>query len=173
MNLVTTQQPHLDEDVLSTMRMAKFNPDEGMSVSPAIKAKCSAALSQMNAYLAPPEDRWILGRVATMLAHYWVGALPESVGAMVAEDWVKVLTRRPAWAVERAIDEWIAEKTRRPTPAEISQRAFQFASTAYRQHDQLVAVVEAKEKPRRKKSTADIQEISKLVDEMKANLSAA
>jgi len=173
MNLVTTQQPRLDDDVLSTMRLAQFNPDEGMSISPATKAKCEAALTQMNTYLSPPEDRWILGRVATLLAHYWVGALPESVGAMVAEDWVKVLTRRPAWAVEKAIDEWVAEKNRRPTPAEIGQRALQFAATAFRQRDQLVAVLSSKEKPRRKKKQADIKKISKLVEEMKANLSAA
>lgn len=64
----------------------------------------------------PPD---VLERLRTVLGLFWQpGDGPRAEAARLVE-WDRALSRLPGWAVQRALDRWVVEGTRRPAPAEI------------------------------------------------------
>lgn len=90
----------------------------------------------------PATPKWITGRVASIMLHYYVADLPPHFQKAIASDWVEELIGYPAWAIKAAFAWWISREnkknTRRPIPGEITEYA----------HNELVAarVAEAKVK---------------------------
>lgn len=67
---------------------------------------------------------WIGGAVFTLLQHYWRPDDPLEVTAAIAKDWVDILEPFPQAALEHARKSYLqAQPNRRPTPADIRNRA--------------------------------------------------
>jgi len=73
---------------------------------------------------APAED-WLKGRIATLLAHYFVATAHESVNAMIAQDWLDSLAPLPKTAIAEACAWWRDNETRKPKPADIRKKAIE------------------------------------------------
>ena len=61
----------------------------------------------------------MMGRIATMLAHFYVSPLSEAEMSAVASDWAEALREFPQWAIAEACSEWLRTQERKPTPAAI------------------------------------------------------
>lgn len=73
---------------------------------------------------------WIVGRVQTLLSHYFQPDHPMDVQDQALVDWVKALSPFPASSIERACADYLCNQPRRrPTPADIRG----LAETASRQ----------------------------------------
>lgn len=67
---------------------------------------------------------WIVGRVYTLLAHYFRHDEPPELSAALGRDWVRCLDGIPKKYIEQACIKYLQEEPRRkPTPGEIYQRA--------------------------------------------------
>jgi hypothetical protein len=63
---------------------------------------------------------WLLGRVATLLSHYWRDDDPEHLAAATATDWADVLDGMPEQAISKACLAYLKDEPRRkPTPGAI------------------------------------------------------
>jgi len=60
-----------------------------------------------------------MGRVATMLSHFYVSPMSEAEARAVANDWADALGEFPQWAVDEACRDWLRNHTRKPTIADI------------------------------------------------------
>lgn len=84
-------------------------------------------MTQCAALKTPATPQWIAGRVATMLAQYFTGNLPEQMVEAIADDWNEELKGLPAWAVAMAVRWWMGKENknrhRKPLPGDIAQRA--------------------------------------------------
>jgi hypothetical protein len=74
--------------------------------------------------LSYPERRekreWLLGRVATLLSHYWREDDPAHLAAATARDWADVLDGMPQDAISKACLAYLRDEPRRkPTPGAI------------------------------------------------------
>lgn len=71
--------------------------------------------------LSPADEDWINGRVATLLVHYYVPNVPHELQVMALEDWIRILSPFPQWAIEAAVDEWLNRPGRqKPMPGDIA-----------------------------------------------------
>ncbi|MGY0793163.1 hypothetical protein ACW7BJ_27670 [Azospirillum argentinense] len=77
-------------------------------------------LPALEDYLRPANDTWIDGRIVTLLSHYYVPNVPFDVQVAAHEDWVRLLSPFPQWAIEAAVDEWLSRPGRqKPMPGDI------------------------------------------------------
>lgn len=101
-----------------------------MRCSGAFKAQRIATIKEAEEVLAtcdrlaiPAPGRWISGRVATLLSHYFVSASDERVMSAIAEDWVETLKDYPAWAIQNACRWWMSAENqyrhRKPLPGDV------------------------------------------------------
>jgi hypothetical protein len=60
-----------------------------------------------------------MGRVATLLSHFYVSQMSEHEARAVAQDWADALLEFPQWAVDEACREWLRTQERKPTIAGI------------------------------------------------------
>jgi len=67
----------------------------------------------------PVARKWLMGRVATLLSHFYVSPMSEHEAKAVAEDWADALGEFPQWAVEEACREYLRTQDRKPTIAAI------------------------------------------------------
>ncbi|WP_085552254.1 hypothetical protein [Azospirillum agricola] len=75
----------------------------------------------LEAHLEPADGQWINGRVAALLAHYYVPDMPMALQVATLGDWITLLSRFPQWAIEAAVDEWLDRPGRqRPMPGDIA-----------------------------------------------------
>lgn len=58
-----------------------------------------------------------------LLSHYYQPEVPAGVDELAMADWISVLGDLPQEAVTGAIQEWLRDETRRPTPAGIRKLA--------------------------------------------------
>lgn len=67
-----------------------------------------------------------MGRIASLMVHYYIPNIPDVMQEAVAADWSRALAGKPAWAVARAVDWWLSaanERRRiRPVPGDIEAR---------------------------------------------------
>lgn len=84
-------------------------------------------MTQCAALKTPATHSWIAGRVATMLAQYFTGNVPEQMVEAIADDWNQELKGLPAWAVSMAVRWWMGagnkHRHRKPLPGDIAERA--------------------------------------------------
>ena len=66
-----------------------------------------------------PTQKWLGGRIATLLSHYYVVSSSQALNTAIASDWLDALQGIPQGFIERAIKQWRNEQTRKPTPADI------------------------------------------------------
>lgn len=85
----------------------------------ATMAEAQAIMAQCETLRRPVDRRWLMGRIATLLSHFYVSPMSETEARAVAQDWANALTEFPQWAVEEACDEWLRTMDRRPTIAGI------------------------------------------------------
>jgi len=73
---------------------------------------------------APAPKRWVQGRVAALLSHYFVASTDACVIEMMAEDWWRILSGNPAWAIANACIWWLGPENekhdRKPLPGDIA-----------------------------------------------------
>lgn len=133
-----TQEPQLTAETLRMLKDRRFNGDYPPVLSDTDRARVAGEITQINDYLAPASSDWILARVATALAHYYVNDLPEYVQMGIAADWLIIMQKHPAWAVEKAFLDWVEnEEKRKPTPAGITKKAAALAHKMYRRRDRM------------------------------------
>lgn len=124
--------PEMDENTRGLLQAVGRNPERAAALGEDTRIKLRLLQNRFGEYLLPGSSRWILGRVLTALSHYFVAGNPEALSKAIAADWVNVLSKRPAWAVNKAFDQWIEdEPSKRPSPGAISKLAHTFAATAY------------------------------------------
>ncbi len=117
-------------------------PWELPAVTGADREAAKAALPAFDAYLAPPEPRWVMGRIATLLSHYFTNQMSDSLAAGVAQDWAALLDGLPKSAIEQAALKWLRTETRRrPGPGDIRELALQIAGKQMQQRDRLRMIV--------------------------------
>lgn len=84
---------------------------------------------------------WILGRVATLLCHYWRDDDPSELNEALGRDWADILEGMPQDVINRACVEYLRlDARRKPTPGAIYALARAFMPP--------VAVVAARSTPR-------------------------
>ncbi|HEX6972701.1 MAG TPA: hypothetical protein VF234_10830 [Limnochordia bacterium] len=105
-------------------------------------AEARQALYEHDRWLAPAKPERIAARVATLLAHYWVGQMPASLQTAVASDWIEDLREFPAHVIDEAARKWRRMETRRPTPAAVRDLCQRIVATHRRHRDQLRQLVE-------------------------------
>lgn len=76
----------------------------------------------------PAPDTWVIGRVLSLLSHYYVSAEDERATKAKAKDWGDILRGYPAWAINNAAQWWMSmenpERKRKPLPGDIQERAY-------------------------------------------------
>jgi len=106
--------------------------------------------------MKPAGREWTSGRVATLLASYFVSQLPANIQAAIAEDWLAELQSFPAWALQEACRWWLSadnpERKRKPHPGDIAARA--------RQETLIVRLADERlnDLPKRKQAKRDTKE---------------
>lgn len=85
------------------------------------------ATADLVAWLSKPAPRnWLLGRIATLLSHYFVASTDNRIVEAMADDWAAIIGKHPAWAVSDACRWWIGADNPRhkfkPLPGEIDDR---------------------------------------------------
>lgn len=89
-------------------------------------AMAAEALFTARRLAKPASEKWIAGRISTMMVQYFAAALPPDVQAIIASDWIAELRGKelPGWAIQKAVRWWMgAENTKRhqkPMPGDIS-----------------------------------------------------
>jgi len=73
-----------------------------------------------------------MGRIATLLSHFYVSPMSETEARAVAQDWADALLEFPQWAVDESCREWLRAQERKPTIAGIRKLCQQhFAVVEY------------------------------------------
>lgn len=168
--------PFLDDHLLGMLRDKRFDGDSPPAISDPTRTRCRALLAEYDEYLLPGSERWILSRVATAFGHYFAVQASGALEKGVARDWLAVLGKRPAWAVDKAISEWVEdEPSKRPTPAAIGNRAIHLAELTYERRNRLEHCLRAARRigeidhddaeRRRPKTDSEKAQIRKLVEE--------
>ncbi|QCO00513.1 hypothetical protein D3093_35295 (plasmid) [Azospirillum argentinense] len=71
-------------------------------------------------HLRPADGPWVNGRCAALLSHYYVPDVPFELQVAALEDWVRLLSPFPKWAIQAAVDEWLSRPGRqKPMPGDI------------------------------------------------------
>jgi hypothetical protein len=98
------------------------------------RGQISRHLDVLEVWKKPLPSDEIVGRVVTMMQHYYT---PESYLSIRREqyiDWGELLQEVPGFAFTAACGEWIKRHTRRPTPADILKLAEQLAGSELREY---------------------------------------
>lgn len=70
---------------------------------------------------------WVLGRIATLLSHYWRDDDPSELTEAIARDWADILEGLPQDAISKACTAYLrSEPRRKPTPGAIYAMARDF-----------------------------------------------
>lgn len=70
---------------------------------------------------------WVLGRIATLLSHYWRDDDPSELTEAIARDWADILEGLPQDAIGRACMAYLRNEPRRkPSPGAIYALAREF-----------------------------------------------
>lgn len=89
------------------------------------------ALERANQVYPEATKKWLGGRVATLLAHYFVVSADETLNTAIAVDWLESLRDIPQDFVRRAIEHWRDNETRKPKPADIRLLAKRLGGKEY------------------------------------------
>ena len=96
-------------------------------------------LSDLEYELQPAERSWIVARVITLLAHYWMPDMDETLQQAVGSDWANILGSLPRHAIESGCISYASTSTRaRPTPGQILELAQATVAARIRDRDRLV-----------------------------------
>ena len=114
---------------LASVTRTTRNSDSGENLMPKLNSSSTAegvdprdlasAYRSLNEFLAPGSPEEITAEVMALLSHYFMPDLPAAVHSRVLEDWCEIFSTVPLWALQKARMEWLAEESRRPTPADI------------------------------------------------------
>ena len=108
-----------------------------------LRTKAQRALADLDHRLRPADRNWISGRIAALLAHYWMPDMPERMQEAVARDWTDVLGHLPREAIEAACRDYLARDRRtRPVPGEILALAETHIGGDLRNRDRLRACLD-------------------------------
>lgn len=70
---------------------------------------------------------WVLGRIATLLSHYWRDDDPSELTEAIARDWADILEGMSQDAISKACTAYLRNEPRRkPTPGAIYELAREF-----------------------------------------------
>ena len=71
--------------------------------------------------IAPARKSWILNRVSSLLAGYYVPDISEEAQSIIFSDWVGILADMPEWAITNACQSWQTgdDRRKRPQPGDI------------------------------------------------------
>jgi len=98
-------------------------------------------LPKYDAYLTPARGDETAARVTVLLSHFFVVDLPPAAHAALLRDWLRALADLPLWAIDGACNRWIAERDRRPAPANIRALALEACADASRERDRLRQII--------------------------------
>ena len=71
--------------------------------------------------------QWVLGRIATLLAHYWREDDPAELNEALGRDWADILEGLPQDAIAKACTAYLrGEPRRKPTPGAIYAMAREY-----------------------------------------------
>lgn len=131
---------------------------------------------QVTELTTPASRKWISGRVATLLSHYFVSSVPSDVMAAMAEDWINELKTLPPWAIQKACRWWMSndnpERRKKPLPGDIAAQARRelgpvaCAEVALKRFERANAPVRAAQQPTPSKNQSPSAESKARVAEM-------
>lgn len=111
---------HVTPDEAAAM-MRSLTPFRGMR--PATEVEADETLSAIEAMRTPATAKWLNGRIATLLAHYYVANMDPKMMEAVADDWHHALKGFPAWAIANSCRFWLSAANDRhrskPMPGDI------------------------------------------------------
>lgn len=91
--------------------------------------------------VSPEKSQWIVGRVTTLLSHYFQPDQPADVGDMALKDWAVMLAPFSQKAIASACEGYLREQPRRrPTPGDIRNRAIAWAAKNSAKPDDRIAL---------------------------------
>lgn len=99
--------------------------------SPTLTSRQTTALRlTVDRLSSPATEKWVRGRIFTLLSHYFQVDRREELEAAIADDWtgaIMVDPCPPAWAINAACVAWLGSKDsrRRPMPGDIRALAFE------------------------------------------------
>jgi len=100
-------------------------------------------LERLDAEIVPCTTEWLSGRIATLLAHFYVADTDPMFNRAVAGDWLKAMSGLPQYAVAEACERWLKEKTTKPKPADIRQLSISIVGKPWIWQQRLREVVAA------------------------------
>lgn len=72
----------------------------------------------------PAPKTWVQSRIVALLSHYFIASTDARVIEIMAEDWWRVLSGNPAWAIANACVWWLGGENQRhdkkPLPGDIA-----------------------------------------------------
>ena len=86
---------------------------------------------------ATPSKEWLGGRIASLLALYFVANANEALNTSVALEWLEALQHLPQDCINRACGKWRDTEGRKPKPADIRQSAKRIAGDDFIAYERL------------------------------------
>jgi hypothetical protein len=147
-----------------------------------------AALAQLEGFLAPADEGWILSRVLVLFSHYPDRRFTPEIEEAIAADWAEDLAGYPRWAIDQAARSYRRNPDNRwrPTPGVFLALVDELIGSAPRERDRLRQVLALgppepaidqptrKARPeRRPPSAAELAAVSEMMQKIRDNSAAA
>ena len=107
------------------------------------------ALTVLEAGMTPAHRPALSSRVITMLAHYFVPDMPQTLADAVMADWIEALSEYPNWAVNAACTRWLHGNNRKPTIADVRKECWDDIYFKRLQIDKLKSILKWHERDQR------------------------
>lgn len=133
--------------------------------------EAQSLLAECETLRRPVAKDWLMGRVATLLSHFYVSLTDETEMRAILADWAKALAEFPQWAVTEACDEYLRTQERKPTIAAIRKLCEQHFHVVEftRQKAMRGPVAESQEEPRKPMTCAQREAVDKAMRDWLAN----
>lgn len=91
------------------------------------------------------DPKWLRGRIASLLIHFYKDDLPTAAQDRIAQDWVNVLCNFRKSDIEQAVKDHLSNTRRKPVPFDIRELALKAASKDIAIRHQCRAILAAPE----------------------------
>lgn len=78
--------------------------------------RCILAIDR---YFTPADREYIKGAVFILLRHFYEKKMTDQEYSAIAQDWIAVLAKYPAWVIKEARLAYLANNRKKPVPADI------------------------------------------------------
>jgi len=100
-------------------------------------------LLEVEKHFTPADRNYIKGAAFILLRHFYEKNMTDQEYSAIAQDWIDVLSRFPAWVIKEARIEYLSKFKKKPVPADISELCEKSFSRAHALKAQCRKVLDA------------------------------